>query len=109
MAVNFPFRLVGGAAVKAWADGSGNIPLRLRSGARVGYVVMWPHVRPWHLVNPQPMLRGVPEVRKVASILARALLDADPSMATQAQPAAPVLGHGAPPSDSSMTRASAAA
>ncbi len=84
MAVNFPFRLVAGAAVKAWPDGTGNIPLQLRKGARVGYVVMWPHVRPWRLSSPQPMLRGIADVQAVAAILARALADADPGMAAQA-------------------------
>ena len=39
MAVNFPFRLIASAAVKAWPDGTGNIPLQLRKGARVGYIV----------------------------------------------------------------------
>ena len=108
MAVNFPFRLVAGAAIKAWPDGTGNIPLQLRQGARVGYVVMWPHVRPWHLANPQPMLRGVADVHKVAAILARALIDADPTRAGQVQAAAP-SGSRDHSSGSSVTRASAAA
>jgi hypothetical protein len=108
MAVNFPFRLVAGAAVKAWADGSGNIPLQLRNGARVGYVVMWPHVRPWRLASPQPMLRGVPDVQKVAAILARALLDADPALAAQARVADPQDDHESS-RGSSINRASAAA
>ncbi len=108
MAVNFPFRLVAGAAVKAWADGTGNIPLQLRKGARVGYVVMWPHVRPWHLASPQPMLRGVADVHKVAAILSRALIDADPSLAAQAQAIAPSGARG-DATGSTVTRASAAA
>ena len=83
MAVNLPFRLVAGASVKAWPDGTGNIPLQLRNGARVGYVVMWPNVRPWHVARPQPMLRGVADVQKVATVLAAALLEAEPALATQ--------------------------
>lgn len=108
MAVNFPFRLVAGAAIKAWPDGTGNIPLQLRNGARVGYVVMWPHVRPWHLASPQPMLRGVADVQKVAAILARALTEADPTLATQAQTAQKPAGRDSSPG-SSVTRASVAA
>lgn len=84
MAVNLPFRLVAGASVKAWPDGTGNIPLQLHRDARVGYVVMWPNVRPWHLARPQPMLRGIADVQKLAGILARALIDADPALAAQA-------------------------
>ncbi len=83
MAVNFPFRLIASAAVKAWPDGTGNIPLQLRKGARVGYIVMWPHVRPWRLASPQPMLRGIADVQSVAAILARALADADRGLAAQ--------------------------
>jgi len=83
MAVNFPFRLIACAAVKAWPDGTGNIPLQLRKGARVGYIVMWPHVRPWRLASPQPMLRGIADVQSVAAILARALADADRGLAVQ--------------------------
>ena len=30
MTVNLPFRLVAGAAIKAWPDGTGDIPLQLR-------------------------------------------------------------------------------
>jgi len=113
MAVNFPFRLVAGAAVKAWPDGAGNIPLQLREGARVGYFVMWPHVRPWHLASPQPMLRGLNDVQKVAAILAKALVDAEPTLAGHASPARTPSsvsgpGHDAPP-DSSVARATAAA
>ena len=108
MAVNFPFRLVAGAAIKAWPDGTGNIPLQLRKGARVGYVVMWPHVRPWHLASPQPMLRGVTDVQKVAAILARALIDADPALASQAQVAEQPGNRDSSPG-TSVTRASVAA
>jgi hypothetical protein len=109
MAVNFPFRLVGGAAVKAWADGTGNIPLQLRSGTRVGYVVMWPHVRPWRLASPQPMLRGVADVHQVAAILARALLEADPARATQARVSLPAEARDDARGGPSINRASAAA
>ncbi|MCU0758335.1 MAG: PH domain-containing protein [Steroidobacteraceae bacterium] len=97
MAVNFPFRLVAGAAIKDWPDGSGNIPLKLHRGARVGYVVMWPHVRPWHLAQPQPMLRGIADVRQVAATLARALVEAEPALAAQAAQAEVRAGTGAPP------------
>lgn len=84
MAVNLPFRLVAGASVKAWPDGTGNIPLQLHRGARVGYVVMWPNIRPWHLARPQPMLRAIADVQKVAPILAKALAEAEPALAAQA-------------------------
>ena len=69
---------------------------------------MWPHVRPWHLANPQPMLRGVADAQKVAAILARALIDADPTRAGQVQAATPAAGHDLS-SGSSVTRASVAA
>jgi hypothetical protein len=107
MAVNFPFRLVAGAAVKAWPDGSGNIPLQLHRGARVGYVVMWPHVRPWHLAQPQPMLRGIADVGQVGATLARALVEAEPALAAQAAQARAAGSGGAPGRDAGQATAAA--
>lgn len=73
MTVNVPFEVIESAAVKQHADGTGDIPVRLTRGSRVGYLVMWPHVRPWCLSRPEPMLRALPEADRVAGLLAGAL------------------------------------
>jgi hypothetical protein len=76
MAVNIPFKIVESAGLRPYPDGSGDIPLVLGGGQKVSYIVMWPNVRPWRFANAQPMLRGIPEAKKVAEILADALRDA---------------------------------
>ena len=73
MTVNIPFRLIESAAVKAHADGTGDIPLVLARGERTSYLVMWPHVRPWRIARPEPMLRAIPDVAHAAGVLALAL------------------------------------
>lgn len=73
MTVNLPFRVVETAALKTYADATGDIPLRLNTGDRIAYLHMWPHVRAWKIRHPQPMLRAVPEAAQAAETLARAL------------------------------------
>ena len=73
MTTNIPFSIVEGAALKSYADGSGDIPLSLAKAQRVGYLALWPHVRPWRLSHPQPMLRAVADCDRVAERLAGAL------------------------------------
>lgn len=73
MTLNLPFAMVADAGLRVFADGSGDLPVRLRAGTRIAYLHLWPHARPWHVAEPQPMLRGVPEARNVAGILAAAI------------------------------------
>lgn len=80
MTLNLPFGRIESAGCARYADGSGDLPLRLRSGNRVAYLHLWPHARPWHVTRPEPMLRAIADADAVAAILARALsaaLDAD--------------------------------
>jgi hypothetical protein len=73
VSVNLPFSRIDGAAVSEAADGSGDLVLTLAPDSRVSYLMMWPHVRPWHLLRPQPALRAVPEVALAAKLLGGAL------------------------------------
>jgi hypothetical protein len=85
MAVNIPFKVIESAGIRRNADGTGDIPLVLGAGQSVNYLIMWPNVRPWRFFNAQPMLRCIPDVDKVAEILADALhaaAAADPAAAT---------------------------
>ena len=41
-------------------------------GARLSYLMTWPHARPWHMKHTQPALRCIPDARKVAAILSEA-------------------------------------
>ncbi len=71
--LNLPFAQIDSAALHAFADGSGDIPLVLREEQRVAYLHLWPHARPWRFKQPEPMLRSVPDAEAVAGLLARAL------------------------------------
>jgi hypothetical protein len=76
MAVNIPFKIIESAGLRTYPDGSGDIPLVLGAGQKVNYLIMWPNVRPWRFSNAQPMLRGIPDAKHVAEILADALRSA---------------------------------
>lgn len=71
---NLPYSRIADAAVRENADGSGDIAFELRGSDRIGFVYLWPHVRPWRFREPQPMLRAVADVTEVSDILKRALL-----------------------------------
>lgn len=71
-AINIPFSIVDGVALKAFKDGTGDIALTLAAPSKIAYLLLWPHARPWALVNPQPALRAVPD----AAVAAEALTDA---------------------------------
>ncbi len=73
MIVNFPFAQIQSAEMRRNRDDTGDIPLVLEKSVRASYLLQWPHVRPWHFSHPQPMLRAIPDVVKVAEILSNAL------------------------------------
>jgi hypothetical protein len=75
MTINLPFAQIKAADMRIGKNGSGDIPLVLKDTKRVNYLVLWPHVRPWHFSQPQPMLRGIPDVQKVAQIIATVAAD----------------------------------
>ncbi|MFP4160707.1 MAG: photosynthetic complex putative assembly protein PuhB [Ectothiorhodospira sp.] len=75
MSVNLPYSVIRSASVKLYRDGTGDIPLVLEPPEKVSYIIMWPHVRPWRWMVPQPMLRGVPNGRRVAEILSEAMAE----------------------------------
>lgn len=76
MTLNVPFRIVGAAALHVYQDGSGDIPLALTGKERAAYLLLWPHARPWRVARAEPMLRAVPNARRVADLLSNALLAA---------------------------------
>ena len=68
--INLPLRVIGAAELRAHGGGFGDICVSLTSAHRLGYAVFWPHVRPFHFREPQPMLRALPDVEQVAQLLA---------------------------------------
>lgn len=76
VSLNLPFKQIDGAALRLFANGSGDIPLKLTAKERVAYILLWPHARPFQYRNPQPALRCVADADKVATLLASALTGA---------------------------------
>jgi hypothetical protein len=71
---NIPFKRIQAAQVRRRRDGGGDIALELVSGDKIAWPHLWPHVRPWRLAFPQPMLRGLPEIDRPARLLQEAWL-----------------------------------
>jgi len=107
--MNLPFAEVLGADVRRDRDGIGDVPLQVKSTRRVGYAVLWPHVRPWRISRPEPMLRAVPDVDRVAALLVEAMhASLDGRAAASRSPSIGVTGAGASLGGTSVAGASPA-
>ena len=73
MTMNIPLGQIANAALKTYSDGSGDIPLQVSDSKRVSYLLLWPHIRPWRMRMPEPMLSSVPDAAQVAAKLSEAL------------------------------------
>ena len=80
--INLPLAAIGAADVRQFGNGIVDIVLRPTQRFPLGWLQMWPHVQPWKVAEPQPMLRAVPE--SFAPMLASALIGADPQRAVLA-------------------------
>jgi hypothetical protein len=69
---NIPFKRIAAAGLHLDANGTGDLPLTLSGDDRIAWLNLWPHARAWHLAQPQPMLRCVPQAAAVAGLLAQA-------------------------------------
>jgi len=70
--LNLPFKRIATADLDLRRDGTGTIAITTLGETRLSYLVLWPHVRPWRMKQPQPALRSVPNAERVAGILAEA-------------------------------------
>ena len=73
MTINVPFKSIEGAALKVFANGTGDIALAVAKNQRVGYLITWPHLRPGHITQPQPSFRALSDAENAARILGQAL------------------------------------
>lgn len=73
---NLPFKAIESAALRQFADGSGDLPLSLAGEDRIAYLHLWPHARPWRFARPEPMLRAIPDAARVAALLSQSLAEA---------------------------------
>ncbi|MGA1519619.1 MAG: photosynthetic complex putative assembly protein PuhB, partial [Burkholderiaceae bacterium] len=81
LTLNLPLRRLAGAAIKQGRHGVGDVSVTLVDGDRMGWAHLWPHARPWHVKQPQPSLRGVADVQRVAQLLQQAWRAANPDVA----------------------------
>lgn len=72
MTVNLPFAKISAADLRQRSNGFGDIPLTLDSEKQASWIVLWPHVRPWHFGKVQPVLRSLPDSEQVAATLGEA-------------------------------------
>jgi hypothetical protein len=66
---NLPFKRIAGASLKTQGAGAGDIALALHPEDRIGWAHLWPHQRAWHVTQPQPTLRCVPDSQQVGEQL----------------------------------------
>ncbi len=76
--INIPLTEIETANLKVLPGSTGNIVLTLKGMPRMGYIMLWPHVRSLRFVRPQPMLRAIPEANEVARLLFEATRDLQP-------------------------------
>ena len=69
--INLPLGIIGNMDLRPRLAGTADLAIKLTSQQRLGYVALWPHARPWHYSEPQPMLRAVPDGQAIATLLAR--------------------------------------
>jgi hypothetical protein len=92
---NLPLRSLKGAGLRQHAaDGTGDIAVQLSGSSKIAFVHLWPHVRPWRVARPEPMLRCVPNAQGVARTLSEAW-SAETGVALSARSAQP--SHGSAP------------
>ena len=71
--MNSPFTKIAIASTRSYSADRGNIALKTVSGARVSHLVLWPNVRPWHWLAPQPMLCCISDFTRAAQQLNHAV------------------------------------
>lgn len=100
-AINIPFGLIAAADLKVGGDGRGDLALRLVEGARLPYLNLWPHVRPFASGPAQPAFRGIANPQAAGDVLSDALrahLALHPAQAHEPTPSsAPIAASGAAP------------
>ncbi len=72
MTLNLPFRQIGTAALQPGWRGTGTIAFDTLGTSKVSYLMLWPHMQPWHIRKPRPALRCIPDAANVAGLIAEA-------------------------------------
>jgi Bacterial PH domain len=86
LTMNIPLKMVESADLRNFADGTGEIALRVARDQRIGYLISWPHLRSSHITHPEPCFKALYDAPNAASLLSAALVaqSNDTSSATAA-------------------------
>lgn len=68
---NIPYRQIAAARLDD-RGATGTIALETLGDTRIGWLVLWPHVRPWRMARTEPALRCIPGAGHVARLIAEA-------------------------------------
>lgn len=71
--INLPFAQVESVDQNKHRDGHSDLMIRMDPRERLSYIFFWPHVRPWRLSRPEPMLRSLAEGDEAVGVLVDAL------------------------------------
>lgn len=69
---NIPLRTLKAASLRRGAGGIGDVVIQLAGPDQIAFLHLWPHVRPWHVARPEPMLRALADAPHVAALLTQA-------------------------------------
>jgi hypothetical protein len=83
---NVPLRRIVAADLGRINDDSGDIALQLNSADRIAWLHLWPHARAWHVKQPQPTMRCLPDAEKLALAVAQAWQAENPHLAMRQVP-----------------------
>lgn len=72
LTLNLPFKRIATADLTDTPGGTGTIVFGTLGETRLSYLVLWPHVRPWHMKQVKPAMRCIPDATRVAQILSEA-------------------------------------
>ena len=92
MTFNVPFRIIGAAELKTYADGTGDIPLALTGKERAAYLLLWPHARPWRAAAPSRCCAPCRMRSASPRLLSKALLAASDESASAGRSRRAVAG-----------------
>jgi len=71
--VNVPYQDIVSVGLKTHPSGTGDIALTVQSEKRIPFLHLWPFARPMRFGKPVPLLRGIPQAKEAATILADAM------------------------------------
>jgi hypothetical protein len=71
--LNLPYTRIEAADLDLKKSGTGTIAFRTAGETKLSYLVLWPHVRPWHAKHTQPALRCIADAERVARMIGEAV------------------------------------